>query len=86
MCIRDRTLTLSYAPYPNKADVICSEPTINAIEAGKLKNRHNSKDLFWIKLIFFILLFLICLLKLGKMTVPIAIPAMARFIWYILSA
>ena len=40
------TLTLSKEPYPNKADVICSEPTISANDAGKLKNKLSSNALF----------------------------------------
>ena len=74
------TLTLSKEPYPNKADVICSEPTIRASDAGKLKNKLNSKALFCNSLVFNELLLLICRLKFGSITVPIAIPAIARFI------
>ena len=40
------TLNLSKEPYPNKADVICSEPTISASDAGKLKNKLSSNALF----------------------------------------
>ena len=46
-----------------------------------LKYKQSSKDLFWINSIFFLFFVFMYLLKLGKITVPIAIPAIARFIW-----
>ena len=66
--------------------MISSDAIINAIVAGILKNRLNSKALFWIKFILFFLLLWTCLESWGSITVPIAIPAIARLIWYILSA
>ena len=72
---------MSKEPYPNKADVICSEPTIRASDAGKLKNKLSSKALFCSSIVFIELLLLTCLLRFGRITVPIAIPAIARFIW-----
>ena len=44
-------------PYPNNAEVISSDAINSAAAAGKLKNKHNSKDLFCIKLIFFTFFF-----------------------------
>ena len=40
------TLILSKDPYPNNADVICSDPIIRANDAGKLRNRLSSNALF----------------------------------------
>ena len=77
---------MSNEPYPNKDDVICSGATNKAKAAGKLKNILNSRALFCINNIFFLLFDWMYLLKFGKTTVPIAIPAIARLIWYILSA
>ena len=74
------TLKISKDPYPNKLEVICSDPTSNANIAGILKNRLNSSDFCCIKLILAKLFVDICLLKLGSKIVPIAIPAIARFI------
>ena len=43
-------------PYPNKAEIICSDPMIKAIVAGRLKNKLNSRALFCIsKILFFFL-------------------------------
>ena len=53
----------------------------NAVAAGILKNKLSSKALFWIKFIFSFFLLLTYLDSWGKITVPIAIPAMAKFIW-----
>ena len=33
-------------PYPNKAEIICSDPIIKAIVAGRLKNKLNSRLYF----------------------------------------
>ncbi len=68
-------------PYPNNADVISSDAINNAAAAGRLKNKLNSKDLFCIKSILALFLLFIYFDKLGNKTVPIAIPAIARFIW-----
>ena len=46
------TLSLSNEPYPNKEDIISSEAINKPIAAGILKNKLNSKALFWIKFIF----------------------------------
>ena len=75
------TLFRSKDPYPNNAEVISSDAINSAAEAGKLKNKLNSKDLFWIKSILVLFLLFIYLDKLGSKTVPIAIPAIAKFIW-----
>ena len=40
------TASLLKDPYPNNAEIICSDPIINAIDAGKLKNILNSNALF----------------------------------------
>ena len=46
MLCRIFTLSLSNDPYPNNADVICSDPIIRANDAGKLRNRLSSNALF----------------------------------------
>ena len=74
------TLFVSNDPYPNNAEVISSDAINNAAAAGKLKNKLNSKDLFCIKSILVLFLLFIYLDKLGNKTVPIAIPAIAKFI------
>ena len=51
-----------------------------------LRNRLNSKALFWINEILSFLFALTCFESWGSITTPIAIPAIAKFIWYILSA
>ena len=53
---------------------------MRASDAGKLKNKLNSKALFCNSLVFKELLFLICRLRFGRIIVPIAIPAIAKFI------
>ena len=68
-------------PYPNKEDIISSEAISNASAAGILKNKLNSRALFWIRFILSFLLPWTCLESWGSITVPIAIPAIARFIW-----
>ena len=75
------TLSWSNDPYPNKEDIISSEAIDSAIAAGMLKNKLNSKALFWIRFIFSFLLFWTYLESWGSITVPIAIPAIARLIW-----
>ena len=75
------TLSISNDPYPNKEEVISSDAIINANDAGKLKNKLNSKALFCISEIFNLSSVWTYLLKFGSMTVPIAIPAIARLIW-----
>ena len=40
------TLNSSKEPYPNKEDIISSDAISNAIAAGILKNKLNSKALF----------------------------------------
>ena len=75
------TLFISNDPYPNSAEVISSVAINKAAAAGKLKNKLNSKDLFWIKFILVMFLLFIYLERLGNKTVPIAIPAIAKFIW-----
>jgi hypothetical protein len=40
-------------PYPNKAEIICSDPIIKAIVAGRLKNKLNSRALFCMSIILF---------------------------------
>ena len=72
---------MSNDPYPNNADVISCEAIKSAPAAGRLKNKLSSKDLFWINSILFLLLVLICLVKFGSITTPIAIPAIAKLIW-----
>ena len=62
-------------------DIICSEAINKATVAGMLKNKLNSKALFCIIIIFSFSLFWIYFESCGKITVPIAIPAIARFIW-----
>ena len=78
--------TMSKDPYPNKAETISSEPNNKAIDAGKDKNKQSSTALFWIKLIFSLFLDCICFYNWGRTTTPKAIPAIAKLIWYILSA
>ena len=46
------TLSVSKDPYPNNEEVISSDATIKANDAGKLKNKLNSKALFCISEIF----------------------------------
>tara|TARA_X000000368_G_C22612880_1_gene528782 strand:+ start:420 stop:581 length:162 start_codon:yes stop_codon:yes gene_type:complete len=53
---------------------------MRANDAGKLKNKLSSKALFCNSIVFTELLFLICRLKFGSITVPMAIPAIAKFI------
>ena len=53
---------------------------MRARDAGKLKKRLSSKALFCNFIVLIELLLFICLLKFGSITVPIAIPAIARFI------
>ena len=74
------TLSSLKDPYPNRAETISSEAKINASVAGRLKNKLNSKDLFCKICSFDLFLLLTYLLKLGKIIIPIAIPAIAKFI------
>ena len=79
-------LIWSKDPYPNKEDTICSLAIINPNVAGKLKNIDNYKDLSWI---FFMSDNFFCWIyfdNFGSIITPIAMPAIAKFIWYILSA
>ena len=46
------TLSVSNDPYPNNEEVISSDATIKANDAGKLRNKLNSKALFCISEIF----------------------------------
>ena len=46
------TLSISNDPYPNNEEVISSDATIKANDAGKLRNKLNSKALFCISEIF----------------------------------
>ena len=48
--------------------------------AGTDKNKQSSKALFCKLVTFLILLFFICFDSSGSITVPTAIPAIARFI------
>ena len=68
-------------PYPNNAEIISSGAINKAIDAGRLRNKLNSRALFWIKSIFFLFFLLICFDNCGSKTTPIAIPAIAKLIW-----
>ena len=59
---------------------ISSEAKINASVAGRLKNKLNSRDLFCKNSNFDLFLFLTYLLKLGRIIIPMTIPAIAKFI------
>ena len=74
------TASLLKDPQPKRAETISSEAISKAKVAGKLKNKLNSKDLFCNLVNLNLFLFLTYLLKLGKIIVPIAIPATAKFI------
>ena len=68
-------------PYPNKEFTIWFDAIKSPNVAGSDNNKDNSIDLFCIKLTLFLTLFLILFVKLGKATVPTAMPAIARLIW-----
>ena len=59
---------------------LCSDPTIKATEAGRLKNILSSSALFCSKRILFFFFKKTCFESCGRTTTPIAIPAIARFI------
>jgi hypothetical protein len=67
-------------PYPNKAEIICSDPIIKAIVAGRLKNKLNSRALFCMSKILSFFFDWICFESCGSITTPIAIPAIAKLI------
>ena len=62
-------------------NVVTIEYDKSAIDAGILKNKLNSKALFWINKILSFFLDWICFESWGNMTTPIAIPAIAKLIW-----
>ena len=74
------TLFKENEPYPNNALTISFEANINPKLAGTENRTESSKDLFCISEIFLTFLVLKALERTGKETVPIAIPAIARFI------
>ena len=74
-------LSLSKDPYPNKQEMICSEPIISPAAAGAERKSESSTDLLWMLEICKIFFFLKAFDKTGKETVPTAIPAIAKLIW-----
>ena len=69
------------SPYPKRAEIISSDAISKAIEAGKLKNKLSSNAFFLIKSIFFLSFLLIFFDNRVNITIPIAIPAIAKLIW-----
>ena len=67
-------------PYPNNAFTISFEAKIIPKLAGIENKSESSKDLFWMLEILFIFFILKALERIGKETVPTAIPAIARLI------
>ena len=67
-------------PYPNNAEIISSGAINKAIDAGRLRNKLNSRALFWIKSIFFLFFLLIFFDNFLKKIKSISIPAIAKLI------
>ena len=80
------TSSIVKEPYPNKPLIMSSAAITNPTLAGIENSKDNCIDLFWIFETFEKFFDLNAFESTGKETVPTAIPAIAKLIWYTLSA
>ena len=74
-------LSLSKDPYPNKQEMICSEPIISPAAAGAERKSESSTDLFCKNFTVLSDLLFRLVDKTGQITVPTAIPVSANGSW-----
>ena len=80
------TSSIVNEPYPNKPLIISSAAITKPILAGIDSSNDNCIDLFWMFETFEKFFDLNAFESTGKETVPTAIPAITKLIWYTLSA